>query len=109
MRMPMTMVGNRKMISDRMLLSSILRWPFTMGLAMIAKLRAMLARQSIERHARSLLIGVIGIQILVSLPRLVWGSIWYDEFLTVTTIGLPWRQIAIGGYPKELHPPLYFL
>jgi uncharacterized membrane protein len=103
------MVRNRKMMSERMPLRTILRSPFTVGASMFAKLHAMLARQSIERHAGSLLIGVIGIQILVSLPRLVSGSIWYDEFLTITTIRLPWRQIATGGYPKELHPPLYFL
>jgi mannosyltransferase len=81
----------------------------THAAAMIAKLQAMLSRQSLERHAGSLLIGIVGIQTLVSLPRIMWGSIWYDEFLTITTIQLPWRQIAAGGYPKELHPPLYFL
>jgi uncharacterized membrane protein len=69
----------------------------------------MLSRQSLESHARWLLIGIVGIEILMSLPRLVWGSIWYDEFLTITTIQFPWRQIATGAYPKELHPPLYFL
>ncbi len=101
------------MMSDRMLhwrhIRSILRRPLAVGQAMIAKIRSILSHQFIERHAGSLLIGIVGIGILLRLPRLVWGSIWYDEFLTITTIQFPWRQIATGGYPKELHPPLYFL
>jgi uncharacterized membrane protein len=46
---------------------------------------------------------------LLRLPRWLWGSVWYDEFLTIRTIRLSWQQLFTGDYPKELHPPLYFL
>ncbi len=41
--------------------------------------------------------------------RLRFVTLWYDEYLTLKTIGLPWQTIILGKYPKELHPPLYFL
>jgi hypothetical protein len=53
------------MTSDQKLLRSILRRPFTIGAAIIAKLRAMLSRQCIDRYAGSLLIGIAGIQISI--------------------------------------------
>ena len=54
----------RKMTSDRKL-----RLPLTLGMAMIAKLRSLLARQYIERYSGALLIGILGIGLLLRLPR----------------------------------------
>ena len=104
MRIPKRMA----MTSERTLLR-LLRMPLAVGAALVAKERALLSRRWLEHNATWIVAGIVVLQVLLSLPRLLWGSIWYDEFLTITTIGLPWRQIASGGYPKELHPPLYFL
>ncbi len=46
---------------------------------------------------------------IIGWHRLTYTTVWYDEYLTIQTIRLDWRTIVHGDYPRELHPPLYFL
>jgi len=43
------------------------------------------------------------------LYRLTYITIWVDEYQSIATIQAPWEQIIRGAYPRELHPPLYFM
>ncbi len=47
--------------------------------------------------------------LILQWARLGFVTVWYDEFLTLWTIKLPWERLVLGQYTQELHPPLYFL
>jgi uncharacterized membrane protein len=47
--------------------------------------------------------------LVLRIYRLTFVTLWYDEYLTLNTIQLPWKQVLLGNYQRELNPPLYFL
>lgn len=59
---------------------------------------------------QSMILGLIFIfGALIRIFPVFAKSVWFDEYLTLQIVKLPWMDIVQGNYFGDSHPPLYYL